>query len=88
MDKDFLQEILEELKEIYLNAILEARDNSNYVLVGELKKGDFYAKYNSLDDLLKILKNVQNEIDELDKKEFTTKYGCQIAGGLSSIGGC
>lgn len=90
MDTEFLTNILADLKEIYQNAVAEAKTNSNYVLVGEIKKGDFYAKYNSLDDILKIIKNVQSEIDELEAKELVKENGCQMARGLSSMncGGC
>lgn len=88
MDTDFLTNILTDLKEIYQNAVTEAKTNTNYVLVGELKKGDFYAKYNSLDDILKLIKNVQSELDELEAKEQAKEYGCHMARGITSMGSC
>ena len=78
MDLNTLKAILIKLTGIYQNAILEAESNSNYVLVGEIKKGDFYAKYRSLDDIRQLINNTQRDIEVLEQKENYKKYGCQV----------
>jgi len=78
MDLDTLKAILADLTEIYKNAIIEAKSNSNYVLVGKIKKGDFFAEYRSLDDIRQLINNTQKDIEILEQKENYKKYGCQV----------
>ena len=78
MTLKILREILVDLVVIYKNAVTQAKSNDNYVLVGKLKKGDFYVEYHSLDDIRQLIKNTEADIRELEYKEEYKLYGSLV----------
>jgi hypothetical protein len=71
MNKEIWQEILNLSVDAY-KKLLE--DGNNRVI--EIKKGDFYARYESAKQALENIQIIQDKIAELEKIEMYEKNGC------------
>ena len=84
MNLEILKSILEDLLDIYKSAVTNAKNNDNYVLVGKIKKGDFYAEYRSLDDIRQLINNTREDIGKLELNNDYAEYGYNVHNRYSS----
>ena len=68
---DFWNDLLQLSLDAY-EKLLEDGDNR----VIEIKKGDFYAKYETAKQALENIQTIQDKITELEKTEMYKKDGC------------